>query len=319
MFSGFVICMYLGLSSAAYGGEAVKGISLKPLLTPPPNKFDIGGTIIDVTQDLSSDRLTALDASKSWEEFQQALGRIICTKRPATNVVLTIQGASDKQTIVADANGHYKFIGLQHGEHQITASLSEMGDVSFQQRVFVNANLTNVTLTIRSDLVTIRGRIVDIHGKPIAGARVRGEPDPWMVEEVARQFPRRVAVSGADGSYELKGLVPQDIHRIAGYLTGGDPTGHGEYPFFVQIYVKADGFVQEKANRPRVPLVPEGLSSPARRVLNVMWQLKLKSLNDQERTVEEKKKINWRTLPSSQGNTITGVDIVLKETGIGTR
>ncbi len=302
----FAICMCLGLSGAipVSGGEI-------------PSRFDIRGTVVDITQDLSLDRLTALDASKSREDFLQALRRAIRSERPATNVVLTIQGASDKQTTVTDAAGQYKFIGLHYGEHQISVSPSGMGDVSFRHPVFVNANRTNVTLIVHSNLVAIRGRITDVHGKPIAGAKVRGEPDPWEVAEVGRHYPSRVAVSGADGSYELKGLVPRDILSIAGYLAGGDPTENGQYPFSVLIYVKADGFVQEKAQRPCVPLVTEELVGPARRLLNVMWQVKLKSLGDQERKVEEKKKINWRALPSSQGNTITGIDIVLKKAGEG--
>lgn len=165
-------------------------------------------------------------------------------------------------------------------------------------------------MLVRSDLITVRGRITDTQGRPIAGAKVCGEPSPSPdSSEIMKCYPTRFAVSDPDGSYELNWFVPPDLDQISGYLLGGNPTFNNR-PFYVKVYVKANGFAQDKANVPNVPLVTEELLFPARRFLNI--EKKLQTLLKGSSDKVEKKDVY---LPSSHGNTITGIDIVLEKAG----
>ena len=66
-------------------------------------------------------------------------------------------------------------------------------------------------------------------------------------------------------------------------------------------------------NVPKVPLVTEELLIPARRLLWIF-------LNASEDLTEQKKQeFRERETPSSKGNTITGIDIVLDRAGKGAR
>lgn len=142
----------------------------------------------------------------------------------------------------------------------------------------LNQNISALEINVRSDLVDVRGRITDLQGRPIAGAKVRGEHYPMPdSSDVEKAHPARFALSGTDGSYELRGFVPLDVYRITGYLVGGDPTESGLNPFYVKVYVDADGFVQGKENVPKVPLVTEELLGPARRLLKAMSQMSSKN------------------------------------------
>ncbi|MBU4179856.1 MAG: hypothetical protein KKD14_00530 [Verrucomicrobia bacterium] len=119
-------------------------------------------------------------------------------------------------------------------------------------------------------------------------------------------------ISKPDGSYEFKGFIPPNILEIAYYLGGCDiatEDGRNTCYFYVEIHVEADGYVQGKENVPRVPLVTEELLVPARRLMKCMIQISPHS--EQEKQEFREREI----LPNSCGNTITGIDIVLKKAG----
>jgi len=172
----------------------------------------------------------------------------------------------------------------------------------------VMSNSTNaVTLRVRSDLIAVEGRITDTEGRPVANAKIRGEPYP-MPESAEATPPTRFAISGTDGSYELSGFCPNDIYKIAGYLNGGDPTESGQNPFYIKVYAEAAGYVQDKATAPEVPLVTEELLNPTRRLIKLLnkWADDAKA----DVKIIEKKDI---FLPASYGNTIVGIDIILNK------
>ena len=113
----------------------------------------------------------------------------------------------------------------------------------------------------------------------------------------------RSTLSDADGFYELQWLEPStDYYRLAGFLYGGNPINLR----WVNIRVEVDGFVQGKENVPRVPLVSEQGLDWGRRLMRAFARYSEEDLREKEDL----------SLPSLQGNIITGIDIVLKG-GVG--
>ena len=284
------------------------------------NASCIQGIVVDVTPDLSEESFAKLEMAGRkhlGKEFSEILQGMYEVSSPVPGAMVSAKSDSVTKKTNTDAKGKFKFTGLPSGDYEVFAEVSS-GAKSKQMatlkpvRVYLRGSTlsASVQIPIRSDLVAIRGRIMDVEGRPIVGAKVHGEPFP-MPESAEATPPARSAVSGADGTYELSGFAPKSIHQIAGYLVGGDPTrddaGGYNIPFYVKVYADANGFVQDKTSVPRVPLVAELLCEPARRYL--------KTLGKWETQPRGSSKFLEKTnvlLPSSLGNTITGIDIVLK-------
>lgn len=164
---------------------------------------------------------------------------------------------------------------------------------------------------VRTDLVTITGRVTDEQGRPVVGAQVRGEPDPLPNSNTEAERLTRRAVTDKEGRYELTGYVPPELHRVAGYLSGGDPTEFGSQSFYVEIHVEAPGLVQDKNAIPRVVPLNEELVGAARRYLQIIihWAGQNKGKSE---IAERSPKV---PLPAIHANTVSGVDIVVKVPG----
>ena len=276
----------------------------------------IQGIVVDESPDLSERSLAKLEMVTSEKEFLQVLEGMRRGPLPVPNAVVTAKGDSVTKKTNTDTNGKFKFTGLPSGDYEISAEVSSgarskgMATLKPVKVYLRGSTLTaSVQVPVRSDLVAISGRILDVEGRPIVGAKVCGEPFP-MPETTEISPPTRFAVSGADGFYEMSGFCPPSLFGIAGYLNGGVPTSDtaascGE-AFFVQAYVKADGFEQDKKIIPQIPLVTEELLGPARRLLNILGKLETQAKGTSE--LAEKKAV---FLPPSEGNAITGIDIVL--------
>ncbi len=109
-------------------------------------------------------------------------------------------------------------------------------------------------------------------------------------------------VSNADGFYELRWLDATDVYNSAGYkIAGYLATASPNALKYANIRIVADGFVQGEDNVPRVPLVTEEGLYWGRRLLRAFARYS-------EEDIQEKEDLS---LPSLEGNTITGIDIVL--------
>ncbi len=313
----FGICILFGLFAVvSVGGEGpTEGKVVKSPETPA-GRFDIQGAVVDGTWDVSSvlDTLESMPP-KSQGEYLEAL-RGTSRPQPVRNLPVTLRGRSVLTKVVSDSEGKFRFAGLPAGDYEVSAELASrptglrgaVRTATAKERVRLGPSSRKVTLRLRTDTVAIRGRVTAMDGTPISGARVRGAYYPMPeAGEIARHYPSSFAVSGTDGSYELGGFVPQGIASIAGYLSGGDPTQNSQYPFFVDIHVDAAGSVQGKGKMPRVPLVTEELLGSARRLLKIYGRMG-QTVGRPE--LQEKDGLH---LPSSQGNTITGIDIVMEK------
>lgn len=313
-FSFFVICALISLSIAiSVRGEEVQ------------NRCAIHGTVIDMTPDISEEAFARFEHAASAEEALAPLEGIIMGCGARSNVVVRLRGDSITRKTITDSKGKFDFWELPAGTYEISTEAPAHPSSAGKKRTAIGKMRITVGLGMDKQVwthlnvyaysVAVRGRITDADGKPVAGAKVTGIPVSYrdMVgnpvpddQFLERQFDSSiVTVSSADGFYELQGFGAPNVYWMARYLCGDDQLSG----FYVEIHVKAAGFVQSKENVPRVPLVSEELLVPARRVMK--WLIsKSEFLSEQE-----KQEFRERETPSSHGNTITGINIVLKKAG----
>jgi hypothetical protein len=158
-------------------------------------------------------------------------------------------------------------------------------------------------LVLHEELITVSGRITDSRGRPVAGAKVTGTAVP--MREVGLPYSK-VAVSDANGVYALTGFEPLSLYRAAGYLNGGSLEAPGAFHTQVELRVEAEGFRQDRARIPKVPLITEAQLTPARRLWKALSQLAAKTGDGQGW-----EKMKDRPLPASKASTIIDVNIVL--------
>jgi hypothetical protein len=113
-------------------------------------------------------------------------------------------------------------------------------------------------------------------------------PPPHMVS----------AVSGPDGSYELHGLIRAGAYETLAFLGGGSSYEHANY----MVQADAKGFLPARI---RVPLVTENGRQPAERLLGIFYSFARK------RGADDYRDTTPAPLPSTYGDTITGIDFVL--------
>lgn len=237
-------------------------------------------------------------------------------KREVPNATVTLRSRSRPfvQTTKTDPQGMYVFDGLADDYYEVS---SEMPVVLAGQQRTAKARVSFklsarrcVWLSLRTDLVTVKGKVLDLAGQPVAGVKVRGDPDLGDVatSEWSVQYPTRYAVSEADGSYELADLVPLKFASVAHYLLGYDATEQGQLPLCVRLYVEGYPSILSYEAVTKVPLVTEENLQYARQYLVIMKKLET-SIKGHSTNVEKKDIY----LPKSKGNVITGVDIVLKK------
>jgi len=274
----------------------------------------IYGMVWDASQEITEEEFSRLEraALNSEEEFTPLFRELLDT-RPQPGAVITARNISNGNTarVVSNSEGRFSFTDLTKGIYEVSAKMPEQSSTKGGKRLLSSPNRVRVVetcghvgLALHPELITIKGRITDFYGLPVAGAKVTGTPVP--VPEVGLIINTVTAVSDKDGFYELHGFTPPGIYRIAGYLNGGDlrvPTSLGTY---VEIHVESDGFKEEKKNAPQVPLVTEAQLAPARRLLQILNRLAETMNSDHE--IREREGV---PLPSSHGCTITGIDIFL--------
>ena len=282
-----------------------------------PGVYDIHGTIWRTNEEaLVEEYIARLEAAGSAKEFEQECNQIFRGKtdprkrQPVPDAVVTLQGSSVTRRAVTDGEGRFQFLAFPRGEYELCAEKpvrsSRIGDermTAARQRVKLDKD-NSMDLTLRADRVSVRGRITDGEGRPVAGAKVTAEVEEW--HDPAIGYPGDLVpdpetystVSSADGSYEFQCLDPTDFYKTGGYLVTASPRALR----YVNIEVEADGFVQGKENVPRVPLVSEQGLDWGRRLMRAFARYSEEDLREKEDL----------SLPSLQGNIITGIDIVLK-------
>lgn len=239
-------------------------------------------------------------------------------KMDVSGVLVTVKSKNSAFTAMTktDQEGKFVFDGLEENYYEVIAEKEFVRDghvIKAKGRALLRLDERDfASIRLRTELVTLRGRVLSSNGKPIGGMKLRSEYCIFAeASEVYRQFPPQFATTLPDGSYELPDLEAPGFEDVASYLMSGDSiVGIPEYeatPFSVLIY--DESALSEKYNLLcKLPLIAEENAAFARRYLSIMNKLspptkKFKGWVEQEGIV----------LPRSKGNVIFVPDIILRE------
>lgn len=152
------------------------------------------------------------------------------------------------------------------------------------------------TLFLDMEGVTLKGRLIDPYGNPVAGGKI-----------IVRNPERTrilMAVSNQNGDFELSGIPPVSFFFVSNYLSCENVCLRS---LRKEIEITADGYlVPEKYRNMEMLMITEDMVARARRFIAIN-QKKLKRMGTPKEI-----KIQNRTFPPSKGNTIYLGDIVLK-------
>jgi beta-lactamase regulating signal transducer with metallopeptidase domain len=300
-------------------------IEQKPLETENITQtHNISGILMDATETIPEEFWEEFETAQSEKEVQEVLDKKLFSPQiPLPNVIVNLTGKSLTKQAVTDANGKFVFTnltGLTFGPYggvvscetyEISAEIPVQSDpnnmnytATVKQYIKLDSD-KDINLKLRTDLITIKGRVTDSNGQPISGAKVNaklGINDHAMDEYWENHTPPKwVAISNNDGMYELHGIEPANFYQVFGYLFSGRPYK------YIDIKVIANGFVQHKNNIPRVPIMSEDILNQARNFLKHINQISQKTGRP---IIHEKEGLD---LPSTNGKTITGIDIMLEQ------
>jgi hypothetical protein len=272
-------------------------------------KGRIQGTVLDITPDFSDTTLSKLEAAKTVEESGQILQKMVSNSSQASGAVITARSVSGVYSTTSDSKGRFEFTKLPNEEFDLEVKGTKSGNSQLStvkpKGIYHVYNVTNSTiLHVRSDFITVKGRITDTQNNGVPNVKILGEAFP-LPESSEATPPSRTAVSGPDGSFEISGITTPGLFDIVGYLNGCD-LKRGDNPFFLQLKVEAEGYERQKTNT-LVPLVSEQHLAPARRVLKVLSKLQTQAKGKSQ--MSEKDVV----LPKSQGYTISDVHITLQK------
>jgi len=229
---------------------------------------------------------------------------------PVSGAVVTVRNDSGTWTTTTDSRGRFELPFLLEGTYEIVAEAAKSGTASSAmavRRMKVGRSRT-MSLQVRQDTIAVRGRICDEADRPVAGARILGEKAafPDQRSEISSVPKEAVsAVSDSNGSFELPGFVPPDVRSAVAYLGRSGLAGEG-VGTTARLTVTAEGYDDGEIV---VPLITEELIDRTRRFSRAIGRFQKDP--DADQPPEE---VNSR-LPSSQGNTIVGVNVVLHKAG----
>ena len=279
--------------------------------------YVIAGRVTDTTADLSIEGILEF-AHKAFDLYsirnddgKEFLKNYTAFLDPRTNridVVVTLEGNSIWRESRTGQDGKYRFENLPAGEYEITAIAPAIYCSDGEQReakghaIALIPSRSNVDININAYPVNIKGRILTSDGQPIAGAKVTGIPFALRISDDITAGYKEVdnpisALSDEVGVYELQGFMPMPVYELAGHLRTRYLTRH------IEVRAEAAGYIQSANRVPKIPPVPPELIPPARRL---MYFFLLYSGKEIYKPIQERD-----DLPAGNGNTITGVDIVM--------
>lgn len=283
-----------------------------------PDHYDVAATVHEPRQ-LSEKYFETLSAARSEKEFEIALrgASVGLAATPAANAVVTLQGTTaDGQALsreaVADVNGSVKFSLIPRGDYRLSARKASRSFTGADRMAFTQQRLRldgdrEAKLELDTNLVTISGRILDVTGKPVSGAKVTAVENLGPAAGDAEAATYTVS-SGPDGYYEITGAGPVRMINVLPYLV----KGQGRLQT-VTIRAQAAGMSQADSDGKLVPLLSEEQVALGRRVLEAYNQMR------QHAGQPELREKQGLVFPTSKGNIITGVDIVLQPAAETTR
>jgi Carboxypeptidase regulatory-like domain len=218
-------------------------------------------------------------------------------KRPAAGAVVMARGKRLTQRATTDAAGQYS-MRVMVEEYEVSASMPGTDEASASKLVYADRNRPR-DLQLRNNIITIKGKVTNADGKPIAGAKVVAEES--IDSQTDEILPDRVTTTtAADGTYELNGIESPHLWKVAGFLSGGT----GGEGFMTGVTATAPGMKKQTL---MVPPITETRLARARQLHQTLAEMAKRAGG--KGPVQEKERTS---LPKSKGNEVLDIDITLK-------
>ncbi len=302
--------------AGAASRSSAPSVERDALLGPPPTRPAQGGQIIGRVwlhlPWIPSDLLLGISSSRTPDECSALLAELEPTV--VGRLPVQLRGDTLHDQVLSDDQGYFRFESLVPGTYEFSAELpltnpwtggSTVLRSSSQVHLETGAEAARLDLRLREN-VTIRGRVQDSLGAPIAGVTVEGRAVPIERHDlpgdgVDSPFTVR-AETDSSGEYVLSGFPPPPIYHAAAFLLGVCNEVGMEH---VAVGVSDPRF--EVTNATRVILMTEALSNAAAPLAEVLRALPASVEFPMRRPGTDASMVK---LYSSQSNEILGVDIV---------
>lgn len=286
-----------------------------PAFAEPTAGGSIHGSVNDGTPDYSEwrfkrlERVTASyhsgndgDGREGEKDIWAALLPLIETRKPLPNVTVilrtnsTVPGTHDLLLkTVTDSQGKFIFPGVPRGEYNVIAEVRQRWwahTVQIQKQIEHYHSYATVDLIYYSNATSVRGRITDSAGRPIASAQVTATDYKYKQktsQEGAVHSHIVSTLSARDGSYVLTGLMPGNAY-----------SGPATYDFRAE----KEGYVTAEMS---LPVITEDVFSAHTRLMRLL--LKSSGRDGEARLADWERET--RPQPSRKNNTITGINLIL--------
>ncbi len=295
LFTGMFSLMVFGAD--AKGKATVRGSVFEPLpLTPKIilNRLEKGETFMDM----------------GFIEYETYLRTSIPVSSSIPVHVRSLTNSSHQEHTQTDENGKFTFNNF-FGICEVSArKMVEVDGVTKEAkaRCIVNGSQnSSAQLLLRTDLVSIKGRVILSDGQPVVGVKIIGIPcvSDGASSELTHLYPEQYSVTASDGTYELLDLRPAEFTTITQYLLNGSATGCND---LIAEKIMVKGMPDMAQVSVSVPLISEESLANARRYIAILNKEIVKRKN--RLPLAEKPGV---FLPQITGHVIIAPDIVLKK------
>ncbi len=196
------------------------------------------------------------------EDGAPLTGASVRLKKPAAPGAMVFGGGQEDASLSTrtDEEGIFRLDDLEPGRYELTVAHP---DRVMPARLAIELGVGENRVEIELSVAILRGTVLDADGRPVEGARVRADgatasaaqpmgvslmtvnPD-GTVEEAPTGRPDTAAVSGPDGRFELRGVVPGSDLMLLAEASGGrsgklrlEPLGADEIRANLEVIVRA--------------------------------------------------------------------------------
>lgn len=248
-------------------------------------------------------------------------------RKPVSGTTVELSWDGGHRTVHTDLEGHFCFSGLEGNRYELFARQGKA--IAHACVVLRHGKDRHIDLRLNPIHIAICGKITDDAGNPVAGAKIKATyHSPHAVYQQYLENHEAswwTATSDKNGHYELTGIDPANYYHLGGFLVARKSCRS-----FVKIQVESEGLQQD--GTPQVPLITEEVLGLSRRLLAVYKQIpgsEAAGLQEYDLKPVAPAEVLalWQEfdpasatelpIPSSQENTITGMDFVLKKTNPG--
>ena len=275
-------------------------------------------SVMDIIHPSEEERLAAGEKAETIKESDNIFKQLIAKfkKSDLSDIKVTLRGPYLPEALekITDKDGHVAFEGLPPSvTYEVTAQkkIIENGNTFVvKARALTRKNSNAVFLYLRTDWVTLKGRVIDAKGSPAEGAHIKISP-LFTGSESAEQhnkYPSQVAISKEDGTYELPCVKPLSMEMAASYIACSNAAVRNQQFFFGLIYADKKLALESKPPKLRIPLISENILTRARRYNKITNTLMGK--DNQKYALKEQTNVY---LPESKGDVIFLPDIILED------